>query len=44
MTEDLLQFTGRAVQQTEEFLGEIVGPLLESNKALFKPLDASLNV
>lgn len=44
MTEDLLQFTGRAVQQTEEFLDEIVTPLLESNKAAYKPLDASLNV
>ncbi len=44
MTEDLLQFTGRAVQQTEEFLEEHVRPLLESNKTSFQPLDASLNV
>lgn len=44
MTDDLLQFTGRAVQQTEEFLDEIVAPLLKSNQALYRPLDASLRV
>lgn len=44
MTDDLLQFTGRAVQQTEEFLNEIVYPLLESNKDTIRPLDASLSV
>ncbi len=44
MTDDLVQFTGRAVQQTEEFLNEIVFPLLAENKDHFQPLDASLNV
>ena len=44
MTDDLLPFTGRAVQQTEEFLDEIVYPLLDQNKDSFQPLDATLNV
>ena len=44
MTSDLLQFTGRAVQQTEEFLQEIVYPLLEQNKGTFTPLNAALSV
>jgi len=44
MTDDLLLFTGRAVQQTEEFLNEIVFPLLAENKDHFQPFDASLNV
>lgn len=44
MTRDLLQFTGRAVQQTEEFLEEVVYPLLEQNKDVFIPLKATLNV
>ncbi len=44
MTDDLLPFTGRAVQQTEEFLNEIVHPLLDQNKERFRPLDATLSV
>lgn len=44
MTDDMLAFTGRAVQQTEEFLKEIVYPLLERNKDSFRLIDASLNV
>lgn len=38
------QFTGRASQQTEEFLEEIVYPLLEENRASMTKIDASLNV
>jgi hypothetical protein len=44
MTSDLLQFTGRAVQQTEEFLQEVVYPLLEQNRGAYTPLKATLNV
>jgi len=44
MTEDMLQFTGRAVQQTEEYLQEIVYPLLENNKDTFVAVDSALNV
>ena len=44
MTEDLLQFTGRAVQQTEEFLEEVVYPLLQDNSRDFQPINASLQV
>jgi adenylosuccinate lyase len=44
MTSDLLQFTGRAVQQTEEFLQEVVYPLLEQNRGVYTPLKATLNV
>ena len=42
---DFSQFTGRAKEQTEEFLEQIVYPLLEKNrKDLESPLDASLSV
>jgi adenylosuccinate lyase len=44
MTEDVLQFTGRAAQQTEEFLNEIVYPLLEENKDIYQAVDSELNV
>ena len=44
MTEDILQFTGRAAQQTEEFLTEIVYPLLEENKTNYQAVDSELNV
>ncbi len=44
MTGDLLQFTGRAEQQTEDFLNEIVYPLLEESKADYRQVDAELNV
>ena len=44
ITSDLLQFTGRAQQQTEEFLSEIVYPLLEENKDQMQAVDSSLNV
>ena len=39
-----LQYTGRAVQQTEEFLSEIVYPLLEANKDSISKVESSLNV
>ena len=42
---DFSQFTGRAKEQTEEFLDQVVYPLLEKNrKDLESPLDASLSV
>ncbi|NNF46324.1 MAG: adenylosuccinate lyase, partial [Desulfofustis sp.] len=44
MTKDILQFTGRAEQQTEEFLNEIVYPLLEKNKENYRAVDSELNV
>jgi adenylosuccinate lyase len=44
MTEDILQFTGRAAQQTEEFLNEIVYPLLEENKNNYQTVDSELSV
>ena len=44
MTEDILQFTGRAAQQTEEFLTEIVYPLLQENKNNYQAVDSELNV
>ena len=44
MTADLLQFTGRAEQQTNDFLQETVYPLLEKNKEFMAQIDSSLNV
>jgi adenylosuccinate lyase len=44
MTGDLLRFTGRAVQQTEEYLAEIVFPLLEANRGSYVAVDSALNV
>jgi len=44
LTGDLLQFTGRAEQQTEEYLDEIVYPLLEKNQDAFVPVDSALHV
>jgi adenylosuccinate lyase len=44
MTQNLLQFTGRAEQQTEEFLNEIVYPLLNENKDKFQLVDSELSV
>ncbi|BCL60788.1 adenylosuccinate lyase [Desulfomarina profundi] len=42
---DFSQFTGRAKEQTEEFLDQVVYPLLEKNrKDLESPLDVSLSV
>jgi adenylosuccinate lyase len=44
MTDNLSQYTGRASQQTAEFLDEIVWPLLKNHEDTFTAFDASLNV
>ncbi|WP_163336923.1 adenylosuccinate lyase [Desulfopila sp. IMCC35008] len=44
MISDYTQFTGRASQQTEEFLSEIVYPLLKENRGKMSKVDASLSV
>ena len=44
MTDDLSQFTGRASQQTQDFLEEIVWPLLEAEKHFMTTVDSSLHV
>jgi len=38
------EFTGRAEQQTEEYLTEIVGPILERHRNLLGNVDSSLSV
>lgn len=44
MVSDYSQFTGRAEKQTEEFLQEVVSPLLVKNKTNMTAVDSSLNV
>jgi adenylosuccinate lyase len=44
MVSDYSQFTGRAERQTEEFLEEVVSPLLQSNINRMTVVDSSLNV
>jgi adenylosuccinate lyase len=44
MISDYSQFTGRAKEQTDEFLLEIVSPLLEENSMQMKNIDATLSV
>jgi len=44
MIEHYDQFTGRASQQTLEFLNEIVYPVLEKNREHMKAVDSSLSV
>jgi adenylosuccinate lyase len=44
MVSDYSQFTGRAKEQTEEFLLEIVSPLLGKNSSKMKSIDSSLSV
>lgn len=44
MVSDYSQFTGRAKEQTEEYLQEIVSPLLEKNSSQMKDIDSSLAV
>ncbi len=41
---DYSQFTGRASAQTEEYLHEVVYPLLDKNQDNMAPVDASLSV
>lgn len=44
MINDYSQFTGRAKKQTEEYLEEIVHPLLQRNSHHMKIIDSSLSV
>ena len=44
MVSDYSQFTGRAEKQTEEFLQEVVSPLLKKNENNMIKVDSSLNV
>jgi adenylosuccinate lyase len=44
MVSDYSQFTGRAKEQTEEFLLEVVSPLLEQNSQRMTQVDSSLVV
>lgn len=44
MVSDYSQFTGRAKEQTEEFILEVVSPLLEKNAGQMKKIDATLVV
>ncbi|MDX1776677.1 MAG: adenylosuccinate lyase, partial [Desulfobulbales bacterium] len=44
MISDFQQFTGRARQQTEEFLQDIVLPRLEPYKEVIGKIDAELSV
>jgi len=44
MVSDYSQFTGRAEKQTEEFLQEVVSPLLKANENNMTKVDSSLNV
>lgn len=44
MISDYSQFTGRAEKQTEEFLDEVIRPLLFKNKGSMTTFDSSLNV
>jgi len=41
---DFSQFTGRAKEQTEQFLAEIVIPLLDKNRSSMGKIDSSLSV
>ncbi len=44
MVNDYTQFTGRATEQTEEYLDEVVIPLLEKNRDRMGEVDSSLSV
>ncbi|MCP3931651.1 MAG: adenylosuccinate lyase [Bacteroidetes bacterium] len=44
MVSDYTQFTGRATEQTEEYLDEIVIPLLEKNRERMGEVDSELSV
>ena len=44
MTDNLSQFTGRASQQTHDFLEEIVWPLLKAENHFMTAVDSSLHV
>ena len=44
LTSETLKYTGRAEQQTDEFLDEIVQPLLDENSDALTSIESSLNV
>ncbi|MBE0585240.1 MAG: adenylosuccinate lyase, partial [Desulfofustis sp.] len=44
LTGSTLQYTGRATEQTEEYLAEIVYPLLAANKVSMTAIESSLTV
>lgn len=44
MISDFSQFTGRAEKQTEEFIEEVVTPLLHKNEGAMSEIDSSLSV
>jgi len=44
MVSDFSSFTGRAEQQVDEYLAEVVIPLLDNNKEFMNEIDATLNV
>jgi adenylosuccinate lyase len=44
MVSDYAQFTGRAKEQTEEFLTEVVYPVLEANAQDMQDIDSTLSV
>ncbi len=44
MIADYSQFTGRAEKQTEEYLEEVISPLLAANRASMTTMDNSINV
>jgi adenylosuccinate lyase len=44
MISDYSQFTGRAKEQTEDFLNEVVYPLLETNSMEMQDIDSTLSV
>lgn len=44
MISDYTQFTGRATQQTEDYLAEVITPLLQKNSAYMGKIDSSLSV
>lgn len=44
MVSDYSQFTGRAAEQTDEFLNEVVYPLLEKNSMEMVEIDSTLSV
>ncbi|PID44751.1 MAG: adenylosuccinate lyase [Proteobacteria bacterium] len=44
MTDNLLQFTGRASRQTEEFLDECIEPVLSANRTRMSSVEAHLTV
>lgn len=44
MVTDYTQFTGRATEQTTDYLSEVIAPLLQKNKDFMGEIDSSLSV